>query len=126
MTEQVNPTTKDVLDPDILNNYAGDDCGLEEVEVLINFDLSKIPHGKLFKLEQLLDEMGIHFDTGTDFRTRDWEWDWSLSGPVKVFFKKLVKDNPTNRYKRHLRKPVIEDPNLKDDEEPTDAKSTDS
>ena len=123
MTEQEKPVTKDILDPDAKPGISY--CGLREAEVLINFDLSKIPIGKLFELEKLLSEMGISFDTGSDFKSRDWEWDWSLSGPVNVFFKKFVEDNPTNRYNRHLRKPIIEeDENSKDGEEPTDAEST--
>jgi len=87
MTEQVNPLEKDVLDPDIKRGITY--CGLREAEVLINFDNSKIPMGKIMELEKLLHEMGIHFDTGTDFKSRDWEWDWSLRGPVNVFFKQF-------------------------------------
>jgi hypothetical protein len=44
---------------------------------------------KLFQIEALLLEMGIEFDMGgaysdTGAYRRDWEWDWSLRGPVKV------------------------------------------
>ena len=125
MNEQVNPVTKDVLDPHILDNY-DEDCGLEEAEVLINFDLSKVPPGKVFELENLLDEMLINFDTGTDFKSRDWEWDWSLHGPVKVFFKKFVKDNPTNRYNRTMSKSMKKRIKIqKDNEAAKDAESTD-
>jgi len=72
--------------------------GLREAEVLINFDLSKIPLKKIFELEKLLSEIGITFDTESDFKSRNWEWDWSLSGPINVFFNGFVEDNPNNRY----------------------------
>lgn len=72
--------------------------GSREGEVLINFDLIKIPRKKVMELEKLLNEMGITFDTGGDSTSRNWEWDWSLSGPVNVYFKRFVEDNPDNRY----------------------------
>ena len=62
---------------------------MKGAEVLIQFDLSKIDRSKLFQVERLLGELGIHFDTGAGFGYRDWEWDWSLKGPVRVIFKKL-------------------------------------
>lgn len=33
---------------------------------------------------------GIGFDTGYDLTSnvRDWEWDWSLSGPVEVTYRR--------------------------------------
>lgn len=75
----------------------------KEVEVHIEFDASKIDLGKLRQVENLLLEMGIHFDTGGTVGgcgVRDWEWDWSLRGPVKVSFVRFVEDNPKNRYQR--------------------------
>lgn len=72
--------------------------GSREAEVLINFNLIKIPRKKVMELEKLLREMGITFDTGGDSTSRNWEWDWSLSGPVNVFFKGFVEDNSENRY----------------------------
>ena len=54
--------------------------------VLIQFDLSKVDIQDVFVLERLLDKMGIKFDTGTGFGCRDWQWDWSLKGPVKVTY----------------------------------------
>lgn len=58
--------------------------------ILIQFDLSKIDVQKLFQVEKLLSEMGITFDTGAGFGYRDWEWDWSLEGPVKVTHKQAM------------------------------------
>lgn len=52
--------------------------------VLIQFDLSKVPIGKIIHIEELLRDVGIDFDRGSGFGYRDWQWDWSLSGPVQV------------------------------------------
>lgn len=52
--------------------------------VLIQFDLSKVDINKLFKIEKMLEEIGVNFDTGSGFGFRDWQWDYSLSGPVQV------------------------------------------
>jgi len=60
-----------------------------EAEVHIEFDRSQVDLDKLFKVEELLREMGLHFDTGASSDVRDWEWDWSLKGPVKVYFRRF-------------------------------------
>jgi hypothetical protein len=52
--------------------------------VLIQFDLSKVDIQKVFEIERLLHKIGVHFDTGAGFGFRDWNWDYSLSGPVQV------------------------------------------
>jgi len=52
-------------------------------EVRIEFvDLSKEQMKHLYKAEKELSKAGVHFDTGYSFppKTRDWEFDWSLSG----------------------------------------------
>jgi hypothetical protein len=53
--------------------------------------LSEKKLGHLFKAEAELAKAGITFDTGYAFgpRERDWEWDWSLRGPVEVNFVRL-------------------------------------
>ena len=86
-----------------LNRFADDPNNGKEVEVGITFDtkdFSKKDFAKLFQIQSLLSEIGVSFDTGFDFGTkgRDWEWDWSLKGPVKVKFKRFVEDDPENRY----------------------------
>jgi hypothetical protein len=43
--------------------------------------------GAFFEIEQTLDNMGIRFDKGVGLDGRDWEWDWSLKGPISVRFK---------------------------------------
>jgi len=59
----------------------------EELHYRIKFDLNRIPKGKLmvlYSVESLLSDMGIEFDTGSDRKSRYWEWDWSLKGPVSI------------------------------------------
>jgi len=41
-------------------------------DILIQFDLGKVPIEKLFKIEELLHEIGVTFDTGAGFGCRDW------------------------------------------------------
>lgn len=51
------------------------------------FDMEKLGEkglATLFEIEKKFLEIGISFDTGAGFGGRDWEWDWSLSGPVKL------------------------------------------
>jgi hypothetical protein len=67
---------------------------MKETEVLVTFDmnsLSKDELKKLFKVEKLLNEIGITFDTGYGFDSgaRDWNFDWSLEGPITVYHKKF-------------------------------------
>lgn len=55
--------------------------------IRISFDLEKLGEegrDKLFQIEKLFSQIGITFDTGAGCGGRDWEWDWSLSGPVKL------------------------------------------
>jgi hypothetical protein len=53
-------------------------------EILIQFDLSKVYLQDLFEIEKLFAKNGITFDTGTGFGKRDWQWDFSLEGPIEV------------------------------------------
>ena len=60
---------------------------MEQPHINVQFDLSKMEMGslnKLFEIEKLFRELGIHFDTGAGCGGRDWEWDWSLEGPIKL------------------------------------------
>ena len=52
--------------------------------------------GGLFEIEKQLRHMGITFDTGQGCDGRDWEWDWSLSGPISLRFQGRAK-NPERR-----------------------------
>jgi hypothetical protein len=65
---------------------------MQEAEVLVQIDLTKLSETqreKLEEIEAIFRDLGIHFDTGSDGGSRDWEWDWSLIGPIKVYFKKF-------------------------------------
>lgn len=52
--------------------------------------------GAVREIEKQLSRMGIGFDSGMGCEGRDWEWDWSLSGPVRVIFRGRSK-NPELR-----------------------------
>lgn len=59
-----------------------------QVHIEINIsDFTDMQVDTLFKIEQLFRDIGISFDTGYDNmnEVRDWEWDWSLNGPIKVY-----------------------------------------
>lgn len=47
--------------------------------------------GELRKAEDAFRELGIGFDTGTGLEGRDWELDWSLTGPVSLRFRDLAR-----------------------------------
>lgn len=78
----------------------------DEVDVRITFKEAKLPpmpfggeehaltqavkslnSGALAAVERQLAEIGIGFDKGMGLEGRDWEWDWSLRGPVSVTFR---------------------------------------
>lgn len=74
-----------------------------ECEVGIHWNLEELKNvpnyiSKLLQIEKLMRELGVSFDTGYGCEEIDWEFDWSLRGPIYVTFKKFVKDNPENRY----------------------------
>ncbi len=56
----------------------------KEYYVTVQFDLSKVDLQDIFEIERRLAKLGIHFDTGAGFGMRDWELDWSLTGPMSV------------------------------------------
>lgn len=68
----------------------------EELDVVVTLSQDKLnPEKDPFKqllggafaqIEKTFSEMGITFDKGMGFDGRDWEWDWSLSGPISVRF----------------------------------------
>jgi len=60
---------------------------MNQPHINVQFDMSKLGQGgldKLFEIERKFREIGVHFDTGGGFGGRDWEWDWSLKGPIKL------------------------------------------
>jgi hypothetical protein len=64
-----------------------------EAHVTVKFDMTKMTKEQkkaLFEASNALLEAGISFDTGSDGMVFDWELDWSLKGPAKVIFRKMV------------------------------------
>jgi len=58
-----------------------------EQYINVSFDLEKLGDeglAALFEIEQKFLEIGVSFDTGAGFGRRDWEWDFSLKGPIKI------------------------------------------
>jgi hypothetical protein len=43
-------------------------------------------NGAFAEIERTFEEMGITFDTSMGVEGRDWEWDFSLKGPISVRF----------------------------------------
>ncbi len=80
-----------------------------DVAVGLHFDLTDATDEQkeaLRRAQEALQEFGLYFDTSTGFdnekqqTVRDWEWDWSLKGPVSVDFRNFTDDDPENRYAR--------------------------
>lgn len=74
-----------------------------EVSVGIKWDLTKMDGAQkklLWEITRQLGQLGVTFDTGSNGAVLDWEWDWSLSGPVKVLFRNFVDEESKNRYVR--------------------------
>lgn len=56
-------------------------------------------NGAFYEAEKVFREMGISFDRGMGPDGRDWEWDWSLKGPISIRFRGRAK-NPHLRMER--------------------------
>lgn len=48
--------------------------------------LENFQSGSFRQIENQLRLLGIEFDTGQGCAGRDWEWDWSLKGPIHISF----------------------------------------
>ncbi len=68
-----------------------------EIDVVVTFKedpirqgapLAGFQRGRLPEIARLLSEIGITFDSGQGCSGRDWEWDWSLEGPISVRFRR--------------------------------------
>ena len=57
----------------------------------------------LWRAEVALRQLGLSFDCGTGHNGRDWEWDYSLRGPVKLAFRRKHKGN---REPKQVRPPL--------------------
>ena len=67
-----------------------------EAQVTIQFDAEGLGRDglkELHEIEQRLFALGIRFDTGMGMGYRDWSFDWSLKGPVRVVYRR-PKDAP--------------------------------
>lgn len=80
----------------------------DELDVRVTFTAHKLnpddPFASLFSgaiadLRQHMRAVGVDFDTGCGPDGYDWEWDWSLSGPISVQFKSRA-ERPGNRRSR--------------------------
>ncbi len=56
--------------------------------------------GPYREIEQKLRALGISFDSGIGPDGRDWEWDFSLKGPISVRFRRVTKQ-PQYRASMH-------------------------
>ena len=52
-----------------------------------NEAIARLFSGRLHDARMALHDAGVEFDTGMGFGGRDWEWDYSLKGPISVRFK---------------------------------------
>lgn len=69
----------------------------QEIDVQVTFKenrlnseadpMAQLMSGALPEISEKLGELGINFDQGMGMEGRDWEWDWSLSGPISVKFR---------------------------------------
>lgn len=68
----------------------------DELDVSVTFSQDRLnPDGGIEQLwsgafadiERSMGHLGIHFDKGMGAAGRDWEWDWSLEGPISVRFR---------------------------------------
>ena len=55
--------------------------------------------GAFYEVEKIFREMGISFDTGMGCEGRDWEWDFSLKGPISIRFRSRAQ-KPERRMER--------------------------
>ena len=62
--------------------------------------------GGFYDIEERLREMGISFDRGCGRDGRDWEWDYSLTGPISVKFKGRSQ-KPEKRMRQESRRPTL-------------------
>lgn len=72
----------------------------DEIDVRVTFSqdpmnqddpIQGLYSGGLYEIEKQLSQMGVSFDRGQGCGGRDWEWDWSLDGPISVAFHSRAK-----------------------------------
>lgn len=57
----------------------------------------QLKSGRMHEIERMMLEIGVSFDKGLGVRGRDWEWDWSLEGPISVRFRAPCKTKNKRR-----------------------------
>lgn len=65
-------------------------------EATLDSAFQQLTAGHLPKIERDLADIGIGFDKGIGPNGRDWEWDYSLRGPISVQFRRKAS-NPESR-----------------------------
>lgn len=80
----------------------------EEIDVQVTFSADRLDqsdpwrslyNGAISDARRCLSDAGIGFDTGLGLEGRDWEWDFSLKGPISVKFKGRA-ERPERRRER--------------------------
>ena len=73
--------------------YPGTHYAQKSQWVSVNIPFTRsVGEDVLINIEEALEEKGITFDTGTDFKSRDWELDFSLKGATPPEVMKILKD----------------------------------
>lgn len=75
----------------------------KRVEVGIHFNTTAMTQEQkecLMHAREFLNKAGITFDTGRDSQEMDWEWDWSLHGPVRITFRRFIETEVYNNPKQ--------------------------
>ena len=57
-----------------------------DLQAVLAQGVAALDRGRLAEIERSLAEIGIEFDKGAGPEGRDWEWDWSLRGPIEIRF----------------------------------------
>ena len=87
----------------------------DEVDVVVILSQDKLNPERAFEqlfsgafhdVERIMRDMGITFDTGVGPNGRDWQWDWSLRGPISIRFCGRAK-NPELRIERIMPRLVV-------------------
>ena len=53
--------------------------------------MTDLHRGTFYEIQKQFADVGITFDSGMGPEGRDWEWDWSLTGPISVTFKRRAQ-----------------------------------
>jgi hypothetical protein len=87
----------------------------DELDVLVQLSehplnpddpMASLAGGNVHIAEDAIRALGVNFDTGSGGAGRDWEWDYSLAGPISVRFKGRAA-KPERRIRQERCKPNI-------------------